>query len=516
MKKDRILWADDEIDLLRPHILFLEEKGYEIATVNSGQDAIDACEEDDFDLIFLDENMPGLTGLQTLTVIKSSYPNIPVIMITKSEDEGIMTHAIGKKIADYLIKPVNPNQILLSIKKNLHKKNIISEMTLESYREEFNLISNEIAMADSPEDWMNVYKKISYWDIELSAAQSPLLDLLRSQKQEANSVFSKYIKRNYEDWMDSGENDDRPLMSHELFKKRVFPLLDEGEKVFFVLVDNFRLDQWWTIKDLLADTFNFSEDLYFSILPTATQYARNAIFSGLMPTQIAQMFPELWVDEDEEEGKNLNEEPLIQTQIERFRKKYTFSYNKLLSSNASDKFLQNFNTLTSNQLNVLVINFVDMLSHARTDSKMIRELAGNEAAYRSLTRSWFEHSGTIDLFKRMAEKGYKVIFTTDHGTIQVNNAIKVIGDKATNTNLRYKIGKNLNYDYKKVFEVNHPERIGLPSLNVSSKYIFAMNGDFFAYPNNYNYYVSYYMNTFQHGGVSLEEMIVPIVTMIPK
>lgn len=514
MKKQRILWADDEIDLLTPHILFLQEKGYEITTVNSGQDAIEACQEENFDLIFLDENMPGITGLQTLSHIKASHPDLPVVMITKSEDEDIMTSAIGKKIDDYLIKPVNPNQILLSIKKNLHKQNIISETTLEGYRETYMHIANDIATVGTLQEWIELYKKLSWWDLELTASQSPLMDLLRSQKAEANSVFGGFVKRNYQTWIASEEN--RPLMSHELFKRRVFPLLDEGEKVCFVLVDNFRLDQWWIVKDLLSETFNFNEELYVSILPTATQYARNAIFSGLMPLQITKMFPQLWVDEDEDEGKNMNEEALIATQIERFRKKYSFSYHKLMSSQAGDKLLRNFNELSNNDLNVVVINFVDMLSHARTDSKMIRELAANEAAYRSLTRSWFEHSGTIELLKKMAEKGYKIVFTTDHGTVQVNSPVKVIGDKTTSTNLRYKMGKNLSYDPKKVFEITHPDRFGLPSQNVSSRYIFALGGDFFAYPNNYNHYVSYYNNTFQHGGISLEEMLIPLVVMTKK
>lgn len=514
MKKYRILWADDEIDLLKPHVLFLEDKGYEIVTVNSGQDALDACQDEVFDLVFLDENMPGLTGLQTLTQIKEANPSLPVIMITKSEDEGIMTDAIGKKIADYLIKPVNPNQILSSIKKSLHKNEIVTEATMGSYREEFNKISTLINNARDFDDWVEAYKKIVYWEIELTNTQNPLADLLVAQKQDANNQFIKFIKKNYVSWIQNPS--DRPLLSPDLFKDKVFPKLDNNEKIFFILIDNFRLDQWWAIKDILSPDFTFDEEMYMSILPTATQYARNSIFAGLMPLQIANMYPDLWVEEDEDDGKNLNEEQLIQAQLDRFRKKIPFSYTKIHTSAYGNRFTQNLNTLSNNPLNVIVVNFVDMLSHARTDSRMIRELAANEAAYRSLTRSWFRHSSISELFKKIASMGYKIALTSDHGTIRVKNAIKVIGDKATNTNLRYKVGKNLDYDYKKVFESRNPTEMGLPSPNLSSKYIFALNEDFFAYPNNYNYYVSYYSDTFQHGGISIEEMLIPYITLNPK
>lgn len=514
MRKKRILWADDEIDVLRAHILFLEEKGYDVTPVNSGQDALDCVKNESFDIIFLDENMPGLAGMETLSLIKEIDPNIPVIMITKSEDEGIMTHAIGRKIADYLIKPVNPNQILLSLKKNLHKDDIVSEITLEGYREEFSRISAH--MSDSPDynDWIDIYKKLVYWEIELDASQSPLADLLRVQKQEANNSFSRYIKKNYESWISDAK--DKPLISPELFPKKILPLLDRGEKVFFILIDNFRLDQWWEVKDLLAGDFNISEEEYFSILPTATQYARNAIFSGLMPSQIVKSYPGLWVEEDEDEGKNLNEEIFLQKQLEKYGGKYTFSYNKLLSSSSGEKLVQNMNSMNNKPLNVIVINFVDMLSHARTESKMIRELASDEAAYRSLTRSWFKHSSTMDILRKAREMGYKIVLTTDHGTIRVKNPVKVIGDKTVNSNIRYKFGRNLEYDRKKVYDIHSPEKAGLPSPNISTKYIFATGDDFFAYPNNYNHYVSYYTGTFQHGGISMEEMIVPVITLTAK
>jgi len=516
MKKDKILWADDEIDLLKAHVLFLESKGYEVVCVNNGQDAVDKSREEHFDIIFLDENMPGLSGLEALAKIKEIDNTVPVVMITKSEEENIMNQAIGNKIADYLIKPVNPNQILLSLKKNINKNKIISDTTTDSYRSEFGRIGMQINDSLTDKDWIEVYKKLVYWELELENTGNQMDEVLKMQKDEANSTFVKFIKKNYVDWFQDG-NEKRPMMSPDLFKKKVFPLLDSGEKVFVIVLDNFRYDQWRIIKEMLRGDFTVEEEeLYYSILPTATQYARNAIFAGLMPLQIQQMYPQFWVDDDEEEGKNMCEEELIQTQLDRFRKKYAFSYHKINDNTAGEKLVENLPRFIDNPLNVIVFNFVDMLSHARTDSKMIRELASSEAAYRSLTLSWFKHSSIIEFFKVLATKDIKIVVTTDHGTIRVNNAIKVVGDRNTTTNLRYKIGKNLNYNQKEVFWINKPEKIKLPSPNISSTYIFAGNDDFFAYPNNYNYYASYYKGTFQHGGISLEEMLIPVVTLKTK
>ena len=515
MRKDRILWADDEIDLLKVYVLFLEEKGYEVVTASNGKDAVDLCRKESFDIIFLDENMPGLSGLETIPLIKEIHPNVPLVMITKSEEENIMNMAIGSKIADYLTKPVNPSQILMTLKKNIHRKEIQTEHTASSYRSEFGRIGMQINDSLLYEDWVEVYKKLVYWELELSETDSGMDEMLKMQKTEANSTFNKFIKRHYIDWFKYPEH--RPLLSPDIFKTKVFPLLDAGEKVFFVLIDNFRYDQWKIISEMLNEFYVFSEEsMYSSILPTATQYARNAIFSGLMPLQIQQMFPDLWVDEEEEEGKNLNEKDLIETQFQRFRKNYSFSYNKINESSYCERMIERLPQLDGNDLNVCVLNFIDMLSHSRTDSKMMRELANDENAYRSLTLSWFRHSGTLELLKAIAKRGYKVILTTDHGTIQVKNPIKVIGDRNTNVNLRYKLGKNLSYNQKEVFEITDPQEVGLPSPNVSTTYIFAGNEDFFAYPNNYNYYVGYYRNTFQHGGISLEEMLVPLVVMQPK
>lgn len=510
----KILWADDEIDLLRPHIIFLEQKGYSVTPVVSGTDAIEACSNTHFDVVFLDENMPGLSGLETLLEIKKAQPALPVVMITKSEEENIMEQAIGQKISDYLIKPVNPNQILMSIKKVVHAQEIITEKTTSGYQSEFMRIGMQINDSMSAEDWQKVYNNLIFWEMQLDEAGGSMDEMLQMQKTEANNLFAKYIRKNYENWIESGKH---PVMSPDIFKTKVFPLLDKGEKVFFILIDNLRQDQWRIIQREIGNLYNFdSDDTFYSILPTATQYSRNAIFSGLMPAQIRKMYPNLWVDEEEDEGKNLNEEALVKTQIERFRKKYTFSYNKINTNQAGEKYNESVKGLLGNDLNVVVFNFVDMLSHARTEVKLFRELAPDEAAYRSLVQSWFRHSSISDLFKILAEHKIKIVLTTDHGSIRVKNAIKVVGDKNTNVNLRYKVGKNLAYNKKEVFSIVKPDVAGLPSPNLSSTYIFAEGQDFIAYPNNYNYYVQYYKDTFQHGGVSLEEMIIPVITMSPK
>mgnify|MGYP006315628839 CR=1 FL=1 len=510
----KLLWVDDEIELLVAHILFLQKKGYEVHTVSNGHDALDRCAEETFDLILLDENMPGLSGLETLTRIKEISPSTPVVMVTKSEEENIMEQAIGAKIADYLIKPVNPIQILSTLKKNIHQKEIVTEQTQSAYQQDFGKLGMQINDSMTLDEWTEVYKRLTYWELQLSETDSAMKEMLAMQRTEANREFSKFIRRNYMNWMENPE--ERPIMSPDIFKRKIFPALNQGEKVFLIVIDNFRYDQWKVLQSELSELFTCEESLYCSILPTATQYARNAIFSGLMPNIIARMFPELWVDEDSEEGKNLNEAPLIKTQFDRYRRHNTFTYHKVNDSTAAEKLLQQLPSLQKYDLNVVVLNFIDMLSHARTESRMVRELASNEAAYRSITLSWFRHSAVGDLFKALGATDYTIVLTTDHGSIRCYNPIKVVGDKNTNTNLRYKLGKSLTYNKKEVFEIRDPHKAGLPSPNLSTAYIFATGDDFFAYPNNYNYYVQYYKDTFQHGGVSMEEMLIPLITLHGK
>ncbi len=512
----QILWVDDEIDLLQPYIIYLKGKGYEVITASNGEDALDLFSNiqspisNQFDIVFLDENMPGMSGLETLQEIKRLHPEVPVVMITKSEEEHIMEQAIGEKIADYLIKPVNPSQILLCLKKHIHSRDIVTEQVQQNYRQEWSDISYMIDTATTIEEWQAIERTLSRWDIELE--NSPMRSLIEDQRTQANAAFAKWIAKNYESWF-AGE---RPVMSQDVMKHSVFPLLDEGKKVLLCVIDNFRYDQWKTIQPLISEFYTVQhEEQYTSILPTATQYARNAIFSGLMPLQIQQMFPNLWVEEGDEESKNQHEKELVQTLLDRYRRRETFNYWKVNESDFCERVIAQLKSVQT-PLNIVVLNFIDMLSHSRTESKMMRELANDEAAYRSLTLSWFRHSPTYELLRRAADLGFTLVLTTDHGTTRVKNAVQIIADKNTNTNIRYKVGKALNCSDKSVFFIEQPKQVGLPCPNVSSSYAFCTGSDFFAYPNQFNYYAQYYRNTFQHGGISLEEMIIPLVTLVPR
>mgnify|MGYP001243198064 FL=1 len=517
MEKIKILWADDEIELLKPHIIFLEQKGYHVVTSNNGDEALDILKEEPFDIVFLDENMPGLSGIETLSKIKVLQPNLPVVMITKSEEETIMEDAIGGRISDYLIKPVKPNQILLSLKKNLENKKIVSEKKTFAYQQEFRDIGMEISKDLDHNQWTEIYKKLVRWELELQqSSDEGIIEVLKMQKEEANQIFSRFIANNYQDWLTSSEPD-KPVLSHTVIKEKLFPTLDSTTNTFFLLIDNLRYDQWKVLQPIIEQYYRIeSDDIYYSILPTTTQYARNALFAGLLPTEIEKKYPNYWINEDEEGTKNQFEEQLFAEQLKRYGKDIKFSYHKILNLQAGKKLADTISNLLQNNLNMIVYNFVDMLSHARTEMEIIRELADDEPAYRSLTISWFEHSPLIDIIRFIASKRLNLVITTDHGSIRVQNPVKVIGDRNTNTNLRYKTGKSLNYNKKEVFEVRNPSDIYLPKLNVSSSFIFCKNYDFFAYPNNYNYYVNYYKNTFQHGGISMEEVLVPYIKLKVK
>ena len=518
MDSIKILWADDEVHLLKPQIIFLTQKGYTVTAVANGHDALDELEQRSFDVVFLDESMPGISGLETLERIKALYPTLPIVMITKNEEEGLMEEAIGSQIKDYLIKPVHPHQILLTLKKIITGDRLVREKTTADYQQEFRQLSIDVGSANDCEGWADLYKRIIGWELRLDAVRTDeMADIVAMQKNNANTDFCKFVTKNYLDWVADERNG--PIMSHNLMRKKVFPALKPNETpTIMLLLDNLRFDQWKMIEPLLAEYFKVEEEeTFFSILPSATQYSRNAIFAGMLPADIAKKYPQWWLNDNEEGGKNLYEKDLLGEQIRRvMRVPIKWDYHKITNVNDAKHLQDNIQNYLKNDLTVIVYNFIDMLSHARTEMEVLKELAGDETAYRSLTRSWFEHSPLFDALRKVTHRSFRLIIATDHGTIRVKQPSRVVGDRETTANLRYKVGKNLQYEQRDVLEIRQPDKAGLPRPNVSSTFIFAKEDKFFLYPNNYNHFNNYYRNTFQHGGISLEEMIIPVVTLRTK
>ncbi|ADQ82819.1 PglZ domain-containing protein [Riemerella anatipestifer] len=511
----KILWIDDEVDLLKPHIVFLENKGYQVTPINNVNEALEILDEESFSLVLLDENMPGISGLDAIPLLKEKNSAMKIVMVTKSEEEHIMEQAIGSQIADYILKPVNPNQVLLSLKKNLQSDDLVEQQTKQEYQQEFRNISMELSYLNTYEDWSNYYKKILGWEIKFDKVfDNEFADLLQSQKEEANIQFAKFIERNYENWLNSNE---KPLMSHTLFKEKVKPEM-QNDKVLLLMIDNLRYDQWKVIEPLFLKFYNKTlETSYYSILPTATQYARNAFFAGLMPSEIEKRFPDQWLNDNEEGNKNEVEQDFLKDQMKRLGlSSKTMKYIKVLNSDFEQKVLKDFHQHQNKDLVVVVYNFIDILSHAKTDNSIVNQLIRDDKTFRSLTLNWFENAPIMRLIKQAAESGFKLIITTDHGTIYVKKPSKVVGDRETSTNIRYKTGKSLSYEDSDVWAINQPEKLFLPKGNLSSKYVFAKNNTFLAYPKNYNHFVNYYKETYQHGGISLEECIIPFCVLEPK
>lgn len=511
--KRKILWADDEIDLLKAHIIYLEKRGYDLTPVTNGQDAIALVKEQSFDAILLDEMMPGIDGLTALTEIKNLDPGLPIIMITKSEEEHIMDEALGSRINDYLIKPVNPSQIYTTLKRLLDVRQLRSERVSREYASQLNQRRQELAMGMDHERWIQMYANMSAWDIEIEAYNDPGLEQLHAdQKKECNREFNKFIEKYYQSWL----HGDGPVLSHQVLDHFVAPLLKNGEKVYFIVIDCFRLDHWIAIESKLEELFKVDRHYYYSILPTATPFCRNALFAGLLPSEIVKIYPNIWRSAGHDEtGLNNNESALLEMYLERkgIRLEHKPHYDKILTTADSRALYRKLGSLKENRFISVVYNFIDLLSHQRSENYILKEIAPNEAAFRSLTRSWFDHSALLDILRAAAAERATVVMTTDHGSITGEKASVVRGDRTTSTNIRYKYGRNLKCNPAEVLRIDDPEAYGLPSIGPGTNYLFARNEHYLVYPNKFREYERLFRNSLQHGGISLEEMILPVGVM---
>ena len=520
--KGQILWIDDEIELLKPHLILLEQRGYSVDKATNGEDAIEMVKAKHYDLVFLDEMMVGISGLETLPHLKEISPSTPVVMVTKNEAESVMEEAIGGKIDDYLTKPVNPAQIIAACKKFLESKRIAKEKVTQDYTMGFNEISRRLYEPLEWNDWLEIYQKLVTWSMELDRYPDlGFQQTLQDQWRECNVEYSKFFESNYKRWLYNRDEEDSPVLSPDIFEKYVAPLLKTGKPTFFFVVDCMRLDQWLVFEELLSPYYNFNKDYYSSILPTATPYARNSIFSGLFPIDIKKYYPQWWANEMNTEDHKLNayEQQLLEEQVKRKRiqLKNKLTYIKIHDTDFGKKIEADIMKYARNHFTAIVINAVDMIAHSRSDYAILKEIAPDESAYRSLTRSWFTHSSLFSMLRSLSEiKDVNIVITTDHGSIRCLRGVKVVGDRDTTTCLRYKFGKNVKAEARNAMIINDPEEYKLPKPGVTINNVIAKEDYYFVYPTDYHHYLQKYRDSFQHGGISLEETIIPVITLKPR
>ncbi len=512
---NRILWADDEIDQLKSHIIFLENKGFDITPVTNGEDAVSIIKSEVFDIVFLDEQMPGMDGLATLEKIQNIQPSLPVVMITKSEEESIMEDAIGSKISDYLIKPVNPNQILLTVKRILDKRRIENEKSAQSYLKNFNELSSRFNEQTDWKGWIEIYRTLTHWEINLEDSDEGLQQVLQDQFQQANQAFARFVELEYKSWLGK-DIEDRPMLSPDLLQKKVFPKMSDDKPVVFILIDCMRYDQWLLFERILTEYYSIETDFYYSILPTATPYSRNSIFAGLHPLEIKTKYPQLWSMGQDESSLNQHEEELLKKYLRRNHLSEQVKYEKIIKPEDGKKIADRISNYTQTPLSAIVYNFVDTLVHSRSDSDVIKQLSPDVPAFRDLTETWFQHSSLLQIFKELAEEDVNVVVSTDHGAVRALRDTKVFGDRDAATNLRYKYGRNLKAEENAAIFIDNPKEYMLPVDPPANTFIIAKEDYYFVYPTNYHKFQNMYMDTFQHGGASMEEMILPVATLKPR
>ena len=516
MASNRILWVDDEVELLEPHLLFLRQRDYQVDTASHGDDALELIRREPYDLVLLDEQMPGRRGLEVLEELRKEAPHVRVVMVTKSEEDQTMQEAIGRQVDDYLVKPASPRQVLSVVTRLLQGSRLQQQLAAQDFAGRFAELSQDKDRAEHWRDFFRLYSELVDWELRLEdAGESGLVDSVRALRVDLRREFGGHVRVEYPRWL-RAEPDGRPTLSTDVVRRWLLPRIGDGP-VIFMIIDCLRLDQWRAMKALLTDVFEIDEDLYSSILPTATPYSRNALFSGKYPDQIAERYPDWWARD--EGSLNAFEDELFTRHLKELTgRDVGVVYEKVFTdAQAGELEARVRNAFKTDSVISLVFNFVDLLIHGRSDSNLLMEVARDVPALRALTRQWFERSAALRILREAAAEGVEVVLTTDHGSILCERPVTVFARRDATDNLRYKFGQDLRAEEPDaVMAVNDETELRFPAGSLATNYLIGLEDYFFVYPTKLREYQARYKNSFLHGGISPEEMILPVATLRPR